>query len=162
MIATLMLLAASFAHATESRHSFGMTDSLGVMGMYSYRVSDPEQYGGAFVTVGTTFIIFGGAGMGYQHHFGEGHLAPFVTTTGFVQYMLPAMCTGDDCPTEFTPMLSGSGGIELRTLREGRTNFHLQAGVWSAVDLTDMGAIASPSDKPSIWPVINVAWSSGN
>ena len=45
MIPTLMVLAASFAHGAEARHSIGMTDALGLMGMYSYRVSDPEQYG---------------------------------------------------------------------------------------------------------------------
>lgn len=160
MIAALMILGASLAHATESKHSVGMTESLGVMGIYSYKLSNEEQFGGAFLTVGTTFLLFGGAGVGYTHHFGEGHLAPFVTTTGLVTYTLPMMCTGSNCATRYTPMVSGSGGLELRSLRQGRTNFHLQAGVWSAFDLASDGVLESPSDKPSIWPMLNLAWSS--
>jgi hypothetical protein len=160
MIATLMILAASFAHATESRHSVGMTESLGVMGMYSYKLSDEDQFGGAFLTVGTTFLLFGGAGAGYTHRFGDGHLAPFVTSTGLVTYTLPMMCTGSNCATRYRPMLSGSGGLELRTLRQGRSNFHLKAGVWFAIDPTDNSVFESPSDKPSIWPMLNLAWSS--
>ena len=160
MIATLMILAASLAHATESRHSVGMTESLGVMGMYSYKLSDEDRFGGAFLTVGTTFLLFGGGGVGYTHRFGDGHLAPFVTSTGLVTYTLPGMCTRPSCATRYTPMVSGSGGLELRTLRQGRSNFHLKAGVWSAIDLTDNSVSESPSDKPSIWPVLSLAWSS--
>jgi len=160
VIAAIFALAMPMADAAETRHSIGLSDSLGVMGVYSYKLSDPEKFGDAFLTVGTTFLILGGGGVGYQKHFGDGHWAPYLTSTAMVWYALPAMCSVSPCSTKYTPILSGSGGLELRTLREGRTNFHLQAGIWSGLDLSSWGVFESPSDKPSIWPVINVAWSS--
>tara|TARA_B110000037_G_C16999585_1_gene456592 strand:+ start:527 stop:1021 length:495 start_codon:yes stop_codon:yes gene_type:complete len=138
--------------------SFGISDSFGVLGFVSGKLKDPEQFGDFFFTAGSS-LFFGGAGVGYQHSFGQGHLAPYATTTALVGYTLPMMCSVEPCRIRFMPMVSGSGGIELRSLREEQTNFRLQIGLWSAFDFSSMSVFESPSDRPLIWPVINLVWS---
>jgi hypothetical protein len=159
MMLILLVLLESPADATEIQFSLGLSDSFGVLGLGSVKLTDPERFGDFFFTAGTTLIFLGGAGVGYQHSFGQGHLAPYATTTALVGYTLPMMCSVEPCRIRFMPMVSGSGGIELRSLREEQTNFRLQIGLWSAFDFSSLSVFESPSDRPLIWPVINLGWS---
>ena len=136
--------------------SIGMSESIGVHGVASMKVTDDSVHEDFFYVFGTTFIIFGGAGAGLQHHYSDGHLSPFTTVTAFGTYILPAMCSVSPCPIRLSAMVSGSAGLELRTLRVGKLNTNLQAGVYTAYDVTRMGLFESPSDIPAIWPILNI------
>lgn len=142
----------------EVRYSVGLGDSLGPIGLVSAQIYDKERFGDAYLVVGTTLLIINGVGVGWQRRFGDGIVAPYVNATAFAMIGLPAMCQTDHCSIKVLPMVSGSGGIELRTRSEDKTNLHLQLGVWSAYDFVSTEIFESPSDKSYIWPVINVGW----
>tara|TARA_B100000530_G_scaffold228916_1_gene147783 strand:+ start:761 stop:1378 length:618 start_codon:yes stop_codon:yes gene_type:complete len=142
----------------ELRGSVGLNDSLGPVGLFTVQLSDQERFGDFFFAMGTTMVVISGVGIGWQRHFGDGLFAPYVTSTAFTMIGLPAMCQTDHCSIKFFPMVSASGGIELRSRREEKTNFHLQLGLWSAYNFGRMEVFESPSDRPYIWPVVNVGW----
>lgn len=142
----------------EVRFSVGLSESLGLAGVLSAQIYDRERFGDAYVVVGTTMLIINSVGLGWQHRFLDGNFTPYVNGTGFAVIGLPAMCSKPQCSIKVFPVISASTGVELRTRFEGRTNLHLQLGVWSAYNLGDLEFMESPSDQPYIWPVANVGW----
>ncbi len=159
VLAVIAVAASQRASAgVKARNSLGLNNSVGVAGVFAAQFTDEERFGDFYAVLGTTFLVVNGVGLGWQRHFGESWIAPYVSSTGFAVVTLPAMCGTDNCRPKAIPMVSASGGFDLRSRRDGRTNFHLQVGLWSAYNLLALEVFGSPSNIPAIWPVINVGW----
>ncbi|MDP6935334.1 MAG: hypothetical protein QGG40_20610, partial [Myxococcota bacterium] len=156
-LCSMFALLPNIAHGSQL--SFGMSDSLGVYGVGSLTFPIDQVHEDLFIVVGSTLFVLGGGGIGWQHYFSEGPISPFATVTGFAAYTLPMMCVTDDCSIYVAPFLGAAGGVEFRTQRPDTTNFHLQLGVYSSYDLREGEVLESPSDKPLIWPLLNVGMS---
>ena len=110
-----------------------------------------------FITVGTFLIPFiGGAGFGWKHHFSPSRISLFTSTSGFGVYMLPAMCSTNNCHTKYDFLVSGALGLDIYVIKTKRINLHLQLGILSQYSLGGIAIDESPSNIPAIWPVINI------
>jgi hypothetical protein len=137
------------------QHSLGMSEKLGPFGLYNATFSLKEESNEYFVVVGSTVIIFGGAGIGWKHIYLDKIISPYTCITAYGIYTLPAMCT--NCTgIAMDAYISGSLGVELRLFKAKTYSSHVQIGVFSAYSLSDMSVFESPSDRPLIWPVINL------
>ena len=156
----LLICFLSFLQAKPSSVSIGMSETLGVFGMLNAnydvkgRSNDSDHY---FVTAGIFPIPFiGGAGFGWKHYFNASRISPFSSLAGFGTYVLPAMCSTDNCKTKFGLIVSASLGYDFYLIKSDRLNLHLQLGVLSQYDLINWELFESPSNIPEIWPVINL------
>ena len=149
------------AQGEEVRFSVGLGESLGLAGLVSAQIYDRDRFGDAYLVVGSTMLIINGVGVGWQHHFWDRVITPFVNGTGFAMIGLPAMCDGPHCRVKAYPVVSGAAGFEWRPNHfSEQPGLHLQVGLASMVmyDFDRVRVLDSPSDNPYIWPVLNVGW----
>ena len=145
----------------EVRWSVGLGESLGLGGLVSAQIYDRERFGDAYLVVGSTMLIINGVGVGWQHRFWDRVITPFVNGTGFALIGLPAMCDGPHCSIKAYPVVSAAAGFEWRPNHfSEKPGLHLQVGLASMVmyDFDRVQVLESPSDRPYIWPVLNVGW----
>lgn len=135
--------------------SVGMSEKMGPFGILTKSgvfVRGSNEY---HLVAGTT-LVFGGVGAGWRHNFRQGRVVPFTNLTASAIYFLP-MCSSGDCPIEIRPYVIGSVGLDVLIIDGERGNLHLVLGVMSMFDVVNWEVFESPSDRPAIWPVFNVA-----
>mgnify|MGYP001245388449 CR=1 FL=1 len=155
----------SFLIAKPSSLVIGMSETMGIFGMinanyYIDEWSDSKNH--YFITVGTFPIpLMGGAGIGWKRYFNSSRITPFTSATMSGTYIL-GWCQTDNCDNaaKLGIILTGALGYDFHFIQSNRLNMHLQLGVLSQYDLANQGFFESPSDKPSIWPAINIKFGS--
>mgnify|MGYP001327667651 CR=1 FL=1 len=71
-------------------------------------------------------------------------------------YILPALCSTDNCGTKFDMLLSASAGVDINAVKRGNFDLHFQFGIITQYSVFGQAIDESPSDIPNIWPVINM------
>ena len=137
-------------------NSFGLTEKMNVFGMYSLTVGLRDHSDQYFVVLGTTFIIFGGVGVGWKHNFSDSAVSPYTCVTAYGVYTLPAMCPNCGSIPKTRAYASGSAGLEFEIYKSRSRVSHIQLGVLTAYSFHDLAIFESPSDIPWIWPVVNL------
>ena len=145
----------------EVRFSVGLGESLGLAGLVSAQIYDRDRFGDAYLVVGSTMLVINGVGVGWQHHFWDRVITPFVNGTGFAMIGLPAMCSGSHCRIKVHPALNASAGLEWRPNHfSEQPGLHLQVGLSTMFiyDFYNLEVVESPHTSPHVWPVLNVGW----
>ena len=136
--------------------SIGMSETMGIYGFLNanYNIKDIEPF---FVTAGT-FIIptIGGIGLGWKHNYNQSRFSFFTSASILGIYILPALCSTDNCNTKFDMLLSASAGLDISILRKKHFEYRFNFGIISQYSLFGQVIDESPSDIPEIWPVINM------
>ena len=113
-----------------------------------------------YLTAGVFPIpILGGIGLSYKKYYSSSRARPYVSTTLFANYVL-GLCA--NCNIHTGLMGSLAAGYDLELIKTTKANLHLQLGILSQLDLISFKVFESPSDKPEIWPVINLKVSKNN
>ena len=137
--------------------TFGMSEKLGPFGLFTKSavfVRGASEYH----IVGGTSLFLGGVGGGWRLNFRQGRVVPFTNLTASAVYILP-MCRSGNCSIAVQPFLIGSFCLDLVVFDGERFDVHLVPGVMSMFDFLSWEIFPSPSDKPAIWPVINLGFS---
>ena len=137
--------------------SIGISESMGIFGMISRenKFSNDSDF---FMTRGVFLIPFmGGWGVGWKHYFSSSKVKPYAALSMFATYSI-GWCQTDNCdaPVKLGAMLSASVGYDFLVIKSEKFNLHMQLGVLSQLDLVEMKVFESSSDKPEIWPVVNL------
>ena len=140
--------------------TFGMSEKLGPFGILT-RSAVFVRGANEFHVVGGTSLFFGGVGSGWRFNLRQGRIVPFTNLTASAVYFLPVMCSTDNCRTVVKPFLIGSFCLDLVVFDGERFDLHLVPGVMSIFDIWSWEISESPSDRPAIWPVINLGLSRG-
>ena len=151
----------SFLLAKPSSLVIGMSETMGMFGMINLNYdidkwSDSKNH--YFITAGVFPIpLFGGAGIAWKRYFNSSRITPFTSASVTGTYIL-SWCQTDNCdnPAQLGLMLTGALGYDFYLIKSDKINIHLQLGVLSQYDFINKGIFESPSDKPGIWPVINL------
>ena len=136
--------------------SVGMSEKMGPFGILSESMVFVRGSNETQLFAGTT-LFFGGVGAGWRHNFSQGRVVPFTNLSASAIYFLPVMCSSGDCPVEIKPFVIGTGAVDLVVFDGEKRNLHLVLGVMSMFDVVNWELFDSPSDRPAIWPVFNVA-----
>ena len=136
--------------------SIGISETMGVYGFLNanYNIKDIEPF---FVTAGT-FIIptIGGLGLGWKKKYSQSRFSFFTSASILGIYILPALCSTDNCNAKFDMLLSASAGLDVNILKGEHFDFHCNFGIIKQHSLFGQVIDESPSDIPEIWPVINM------
>ena len=153
---TLLLTTFLLSFPNPDDYSIGMSETMGLYGFLNvnYYVDDLSP---VFITAGT-FIIptIGGAGLGWKHNYSQSRISLFTSASCVGIYILPALCSIDDCGPKFDMLLSASTGIDIQVMERENFDLYFQFGVITQHSIFGQAIDESPSDIPSIWPVINI------
>ena len=137
-------------------YSIGMSETMGIYGFFNvnYYLEDLKPF---FITAGTFAIpTIGGLGLGWKHNYTQSRFSIFISASTVGIYILPALCSTDNCDTKFDMLLSASGGIDINALKRKNFDLHFQFGIITQFSIFEQTINESPSDIPNIWPVINI------
>ena len=129
---------------------------MGVYGFLNanYYLEDLEPF---FITAGTFAIpSIGGVGLGWKQNYNRSKFSIFNSLSTVGIYILPTLCSTDNCDTKFDMLLSASAGIEMAVLKRKKFDLYFQFGIISQYSIFNQVIDESPSDIPSIWPIINL------
>jgi hypothetical protein len=159
----MLLFAALFASTvlaagpSHNVYAVGMSEKMGPFGIFSgSRVIERGSEELHLVIGAFPVPIIGGMGAGWRHNFGEARAVPFTNLTASAIYTLPAMCTAN-CGIDIRPYVTGSAGIDVKLAEAQTMDFHLMVGVMSMFSVFEGAIFESPSDRPAIWPVLNLS-----
>ena len=159
VIFSLSFLSAG-SDAEKMSVSVGITETMGIFGMINlnYNIdswsNETNRY---FITTGVFPIPFiGGAGIGWKRYFNSSRFSPYVSATALGTYVL-GFCQTDNCDSsaKLGAIISTSLGCDMQLIKSNKFNLHLQVGVLSQYNLTNLEVFESPSDEPGLWPVFN-------
>ena len=142
--------------------TIGISETMGIYGIvnanYDLELENwSDESNHYFIIVGALPIPFlGGAGLGWKHYYNVPRISLFSSASGFGLYLLPAMCSTDNCHAKYDFMINGSVGVDFYAIKTKTINLHLQLGILSQYSLGGNAIDESPSDIPSLWPFINV------
>ena len=136
--------------------SVGMSEKMGPYGILSESMVFVRGANETQLFAGTTLFV-GGVGAGWRHNFRQGRVVPFTNLSASAIYFLPVMCGSGDCPIKIRPYVIGTAAVDLVVVDGEKQNLHLVLGVMSMFDVVNWELFESPSDRPAIWPVFNVA-----
>ena len=155
-------------HAIE--HSIGISDKLGILGIYTQTWNYKDEYTKieSYYTIGSSFILLGGAGFGVKYLlpalYEDGkntdydnlivikilkRMNPYVSLTGYGYYILGS---GGLATT-------GSIGIDMHIIKWEKINLGVQLGLISTYDFTrgNFDLTLAASEGPEwIMPSINI------
>ena len=152
-------------HSIE--HSIGISDKLGLLGVYTQTWSYKDEYTNieSYYTIGTTALIFGGGGFGIKNSFPAlyqkakdekyDNLTPYVSLTGHAYYIL----SWGSAPSKTGLAATGSVGIDVHIIKWEQINLGAQLGLISTYDFTrgNFGYTLGASNGPNwIMPSINI------
>jgi len=155
---TLTLLITTFllSFPKPDNYSIGMSETMGLYGFLNanYYLDDLSPF---YITVGT-FIIptIGGGGLAWKYNYSESRVSIFSSASCVGIYILPALCSTDNCGPKFDMLLSTSIGIDIHAIKRENFDLYFQFGVIRQYSVFGQAIDESPSDIPSIWPVINM------
>jgi hypothetical protein len=86
-------------------------------------------------------------------------LSQSTSLTASAIYTLPVMCSGDNCGIDIRPFVMAAACVDLTVIDGKRLGLHFTPGIMSTYSVFDGGIFESPSDRPAIWPVINLGLS---
>ncbi|MBC8312534.1 MAG: hypothetical protein H8E72_09515 [Candidatus Marinimicrobia bacterium] len=139
---SLSILKPSILSDRPSSFSFGVSETMGIVGFINvkYDIAKWSSASDQFYLTGGMLVLpfFGGAGVGWRHNFSDSRISQFTSLTTFGTYVLPIMCSTDNCKTKFGLMSSASVGINLHLLKSDRRNIHLQLGVFTQFDMINL------------------------
>ena len=157
----LSLLTASFKYDSVK---LGISESLGVFGLISMDIelttlSKENEF--FYFTIGSFPLpIFGGAGITYKRYYNSYgidplskiYIQPYVSTTLFSSYMLGP----SDSPAKTFNMATIGFGADFFVIKINSTSINIQTGIFTQYNFSERELFESPSDKPEIWPAINI------
>ena len=155
---TLILILTTFllSFPKPDDYSIGMSDTMGLYGFLNvnYYLDDLNPF---FITAGT-FVIptIGGVGLAWKHNYSQSRISIFTSTSCVGIYILPALCSTDNCGPKFDMLLSASTGIDIEAIQREAFDLYFQFGVITQYSIFGQAVDESPSDIPSIWPVITL------
>ena len=156
VIFILVLITLVLSFPKPDNYSIGMSETMGVYGFLNanYYLDDLRPF---FITAGT-FILpaVGGVGLGWKHNYSQSRFSIFTSASGVGIYILPALCSTDNCGLKFDILLSASTGVDIYAIKKENFNLHFQFGVITQYSVFEQVIDESPSDIPNIWPVINI------
>ena len=162
-LAIILFSSLSLLMAKPSSLSVGMHESLGFFGFISqnHEISIERWENGKnhLYLVGGFFILpfTGGTGISWKHYFNSSKVSPFSTLSMFGIYVIPfCQAEGADCDIGTDMLLSSSLGLDLDLIELKRLDLNVQFGVLSMYSMGKNEIYESPSDKPSIWPIMNI------
>ena len=155
---TLILVLTTFllSFPKPDNYSIGTSETMGIYGFLNanYYLDDLRPF---FITAGTFIIpITGGVGLGWKHNYSQSRFSIFTSASGLGIYILPALCSTNNCGPRFDILLSASTGIDIYAIKRENFDLHFQFGVITQYSVFGEAVDESPSDIPSIWPVINI------
>ena len=126
-IAILLICFLSFLMAKPSSLVIGMSETMGIYGFLNanYYLDDLNPF---FITAGT-FIIptIGGVGLGWKHNYSQSKVSIFTSASCVCIYILPALCSTDDCGPKFDMLLSASTGIDIQVMEKENFDLYFQS-----------------------------------
>ena len=155
---TFILLLTTFllSFPKPDDYSIGMSETMGLYGFFNanYYLEDLKPF---FITAGTFAIpTIGGVGLGWKHNYSKSRFSIFTSASTLGIYILPALCSTNNCNTKFDMLLSVSTGIDIYAFKKENFDLHLQFGIITQYSIFEQVIDESPSDIPDIWPVINI------
>ena len=137
-------------------YSIGMSETMGIYGFFNvnYYLEDLNPF---FITAGTFAIpTIGGIGLGWKHNYGKSRFSIFTSASTVGIYILPVLCSTNNCGIKFDMLLSASTGIDINAIKGKNLDLHFQFGIITQYSIFGKVIDESPSDIPNIWPVINL------
>ena len=155
---TLVLLLTTFllSFPTPDNYSIGMSETMGVYGFLNvnYHLENLEPF---FITAGTFAIpSIGGVGLAWKHNYSQSRFSMFTSVSTVGIYILPALCSTNNCSTKFDMLVSASTGANIHAIKNKNFDLHFQFGIIKQYSIFGKVIDESPSDIPDIWPVINI------
>jgi len=155
---TFILLLTTFllSFPKPDNYSIGMSETMGIYGFFNvnYYLEDLEPF---FITAGTFAIpTIGGLGLGWKHNYSQSIFSMFTSASTVGIYILPALCSTDNCGPKFDMLLSASAGLDIHAMKRKNFNLYFQFGIITQYSVFGEAIDESPSDIPNIWPVINI------
>ena len=161
LFTTLSMLSANLKFESIK---FGMSESLGIFGIYNVDYKIEKFSNNLYLTYGFfVFPIFGGAGLTYKKYITNAKPDPkskrsanlYLTSTIFKYYALALH--GDNIASGTIGTIGA--GLDLLLFQRKKNKIHIQAGFISQYNFTEKDFFESPSDKPAIWPSLNIKFS---
>ena len=163
----ILFFLSSLALLRPGHVSFGMHESLGIFGLIAINSEIniekwDKKKNHLYLVGGVMGIpIIGGSGITWKRYFNSSRLSPFSTLSILGIYLLPICQTcGDNCKVKTDLLVSSSLGLDLNIIKLKKSNLNIQFGVLSMYSIGNKETFDSPSDKPSIWPIINFKFGS--
>ena len=156
VIFILVLTTFLFSLSNPDNFSVGISETMGIYGFFNvnYYLEDWEPF---FITAGTFAIpTIGGLGLGWKHNYNKSRFSLFTSASTMGIYILPALCSTNNCGTRFDMLLSASTGIDIHAIKSEYFDLILQIGIIGQYSVFDQVVDESPSDIPYIWPLINI------
>ena len=155
---TFILLLTTFllSFPKPDNYSIGMNETMGLYGFYNvnYYLDELKPF---FITAGA-FVIptIGGVGLAWKHNYSQSRFSMFTSASIVGIYILPALCSTNNCGTKFDMLLSASIGADINVIKKKNFDLHFQFGIITQYSVFGQVIDESPSDIPDIWPVINI------
>ena len=155
---TIILVLTTFllSFPKPDNYSIGMSETMGLYGFLNanYYLDDLKPF---FITAGT-FVIptIGGVGLGWKHNYSQSKFSIFTSASTFGIYILPALCSTNNCGPKFDMFLSASTGVDIHAVKRKNFDLYFQFGIITQYSVFGQVIDKSPSDIPNIWPVINI------
>ena len=156
VIFILVLTTFLFSLSNPDNFSVGVSETMGIYGFFNvnYYLEDWEPF---FITAGTFAIpTIGGVGLGWKHNYNKSRFSLFTSVSTMGIYILPALCSTNNCGTRFDMLLSASTGIDIHAIKAKSFDLILQIGIITQYSIFDQAIDESPSDIPYMWPLINI------
>ena len=155
---TIILILTTFLLSLPKpdNYSIGMNETMGLYGFYNvnYYLDELKPF---FITAGA-FVIptIGGVGLGWKRNYSKSRFSLFTAASGVGIYILPALCSTNNCGPKFDMLLSASTGVDIHVIKKENFDLYFQFGVITQYSVFEQTIDDSPSDIPDIWPVINI------
>ena len=144
------------AFPKPDNYSIGMSETMGIYGFYNVNYS-LDKLKPFFITAGT-FVIptIGGLGLGWKRNYSESRFSLFTSASAVGIYIFPLLCSTDNCHDKFDLLLSASTGLDIHVIKKKDFELYLQFGLITQYSLFGNTIDESPSNIPSLWPIINI------
>tara|TARA_Y100001970_G_scaffold243525_1_gene308880 strand:+ start:2336 stop:2836 length:501 start_codon:yes stop_codon:yes gene_type:complete len=154
----LISLSTINAYSYTKSSSLGLSETMGIFGVLS-NSKNIHGFDDLYLVKGVFPIpILGGIGLSLKNYYSSSRSKPFTALTMLGTYTL-GLCGTDNCdPLKMGIMLSWSLGYDFHLIKSQKINMHLKLGILSQFDLIQMKVFESPSDKPEIWPIVNLSF----
>ena len=157
-ISILILFSVSNLSGYTKSTTIGMSETMGIFGMIG-NSKNINGFDDLYLVKGVFPIpLLGGIGLSLKNYYSSSRTKPFTALTMLGTYTL-GFCGTDNCdPLKMGAMLSWSLGYDFHLIKSQKINMHLKLGILSQFDLVQMKVFESPSDKPEIWPILNLSF----
>tara|TARA_B100000700_G_scaffold291564_1_gene350688 strand:+ start:218 stop:754 length:537 start_codon:yes stop_codon:yes gene_type:complete len=152
----ITLLGIAICQQYNNNYTLGMSENLGLHGVLNANVYFNKNIP-YYITFGSfIFPFMGGAGIGYRKDYIKtSRLSYFTSSTIAVTYLLPLMCSTDNCNDKYDMLLSASIGLNILLFETDTKIYNFQLGALTQHAFFNIAIDKSANNIPGLTPVIN-------